>query len=713
MKKTNILKAAIAILAGASLFTLVSCDNLNQLSEKESEKAYLRVSLSDEARTILPYSGVTEFTDFKLSYYDTDPDTGDDILTALGTTYASYAAFEKAEIELPKEFIDSSKTFKLEAKKGTLEFSATTFCTVTYGENNITFKLAPVTLGTGKGGFNYTLDFSKAKNARNVVSAYVSLYNSTNTSSNSYIDYWVFAGDEISGNKIVVAKDQLIVPENDPEAEAEYPYAAGSYQIKVILYADEDSNLPVIYWSDTIQVAAGQVSTGSSEVSSLNEVYTLTLNTNGGTALDPVKVTIFTEPFSFSLPTATKEGNLFVGWYEDSNFTTPFVYTTGSVTENKTLYAKFLPKTNSDDSYNATASNLYSILNEIRTNTESTVGTQSNPVTVKLAGVYNLTSVKNALSNNSTVYVNLDLSQAENITSLNNAFNGRSNLTGVTLPASCTSVDTNTFYSCSNLSSITVDSANAAYKSVDGVLYTKDGTTLIKYPAKKAVTSFVIPSSVKIIYKYAFQNASNISSITLSETRTNLYYYSSLNNSEYQVVTNYSKYNMITLNVTTFILNNTGTYYFYPSDKASADDFVETVTVYTPATCNTASLNISDGTYTIVTESGYKYNIVTEVGKVYTINWCDEYNRAHKYAYKIDGNDWSGFEDCHITLTDSTDSTFTYQAAGGNPISSGSYNDDNSPITFNGNGHTITITVNGAKCAFRVWAQPTSSGSGE
>ena len=432
MKKTNILKAAIAILAGASLFTLVSCDNLNQLSEKESEKAYLRVSLSDEARTILPYSGVTEFTDFKLSYYDTDPDTGDNIWTAIGTTYASYSAFEKAEIPLPESLISNiSRNFKLEAKKGTLEFSATTSCTVTYGENSITFTLVPLTLGTGKGGFNYTLDFSKAKNARNVVSAYVSLYNITGSSSQSYIDDWEVAGDEISGNKIVVAKDQLIVPEDDPEAEGEYPYAAGSYQINVTLYADEDNNVPVIIWSDIIQVAADQVTTGSSEVSSLNDVYTISFNTNGGTAVDPVKVTILTN--GIALPTTTKTDSLFVGWYEDSALTTPFVYTKGSVTENKTLYAKNLPEKNADESYNATVSSFSSLLSKLAADEESTVGkTSENPARIKVFGTYS-SSITNTLQNYNSVYVSLDFSECSYVK--RSDFSELSKVVSYTLPS--------------------------------------------------------------------------------------------------------------------------------------------------------------------------------------------------------------------------------------------------------------------------------------
>ena len=696
MKKINILKAAIAILAGASLFTLVSCDNLNQLSEKESAKAYLRVTLSDEARTVLPYSGVTEFTNFKLSYNDTDPDTGNSILTAIGTTYASYSAFEKAEIELPKELIGKSKTFTLEAEKGAIKFAATYYkSSISYGENNVSFLLKPVSLGSGKGGFNYTFDFSKAKNARDVVSAKViikKLTGGTSTLETLYLE-----SSEITGNKIVVAKDQLEVPENDEEADPEYPYAAGSYQIDVTLYADESYNCPLIIWSDYIQIAEGLVSKGGAEVSSLYGSYTISFEANGGNAVSPLKVSSIST--SLPLPTATKAGNLFVGWYEDSALTIPFVFSTDSVTADKTLYAKYISEKNTDGSYNATASSLYSFLYGIGTNTEATVGTQSNPVTVKIVGVYNLSVVKNALSNNSTVYVNLDLSQAENVTSLNNAFYNRSNLTGVILPASCTSVDADTFYSCSNLSSITVDSANTTYKSVNGVLYSKDGTVLVKYPAKKTGTSFAIPAGVKVINTYAFQGTSNITSISLPGSSYKLYYSSNLITSDIDIV-NLNAYDSTstTYDLTAYIQNYTSSYYFYPSNK-TFDDFITAVSVYDSNNTVVNEQNYTVTEFTPTTQTKW-YKITTEANKTYKVSWCDSNSNPGT-------NNISNCVDSKIFIYSSPTATVALAEK-----------DDGESFEFTATGTTTYILVrpynsgDTGKCAFRVWAQA-SSGSGE
>jgi hypothetical protein len=46
------------------------------------------------------------------------------------------------------------------------------------------------------------------------------------------------------------------------------------------------------------------------------------------------------------------------------------------------------------------------------------------------------------------------------------------------------------------LAEVTVDGNNKYYKSMDGVLYTKDGSCLIHYPAQKTDKTFTIPSSV-------------------------------------------------------------------------------------------------------------------------------------------------------------------------------------------------------------------------
>ena len=50
---------------------------------------------------------------------------------------------------------------------------------------------------------------------------------------------------------------------------------------------------------------------------------------------------------------------------------------------------------------------------------------------------------------------------------------------------------------CTSLQHITVDEDNAYYRAVDGVLFSKDMTTLIWYPAAKTDTSYAIPEGVR------------------------------------------------------------------------------------------------------------------------------------------------------------------------------------------------------------------------
>ena len=73
-----------------------------------------------------------------------------------------------------------------------------------------------------------------------------------------------------------------------------------------------------------------------------------------------------------------------------------------------------------------------------------------------------------------------------------------------------------------NLESIEVDKDNGAYLSTDGVLYTKDGTTILRYPMRKVGTSFVIPSGVGAIHRDAFRGCSGLTSVTIPDGVTNI-----------------------------------------------------------------------------------------------------------------------------------------------------------------------------------------------
>ena len=100
-----------------------------------------------------------------------------------------------------------------------------------------------------------------------------------------------------------------------------------------------------------------------------------------------------------------------------------------------------------------------------------------------------------------------------------------SNLLSITIPKSVTELGIFPFHMCNSLTAIDVESDNANFCSIDGVLYLKDKTNLIKYPAAKSGTSYFIPDNVTEISDYAFSWCGNLTSIDIpnSVTRVNSY----------------------------------------------------------------------------------------------------------------------------------------------------------------------------------------------
>ena len=127
----------------------------------------------------------------------------------------------------------------------------------------------------------------------------------------------------------------------------------------------------------------------------------------------------------------------------------------------------------------------------------------------------------------------------KSVTSIgNSAFSGCSNLTSITIPDNVTIIGTYAFYYCSSLTTVTigkrvasigasafedcsllsainVSSNNSCFSSLDGVLYNKEKTELICYPAGRSETSYTIPGSVKTIGDSAFFWCNSLSSITI------------------------------------------------------------------------------------------------------------------------------------------------------------------------------------------------------
>ncbi len=73
----------------------------------------------------------------------------------------------------------------------------------------------------------------------------------------------------------------------------------------------------------------------------------------------------------------------------------------------------------------------------------------------------------------------------------------------VTVPADVTSIGEGAFSNCINLKEISVNAGNANYTAVGGVLFNRNVTELIAYPAGLQQSSYTVPSGVRTICAYA------------------------------------------------------------------------------------------------------------------------------------------------------------------------------------------------------------------
>ena len=102
------------------------------------------------------------------------------------------------------------------------------------------------------------------------------------------------------------------------------------------------------------------------------------------------------------------------------------------------------------------------------------------------------------------------------------AFQACQNLTSIIIPNSVETIGNCAFLFCGKLTFIDVDAENSVYLSEDGILYNKNKTVLYKYPGSKDGTVFNIPNTVKIIGNSAFGDCSNLTSITIPNSVTEI-----------------------------------------------------------------------------------------------------------------------------------------------------------------------------------------------
>ncbi len=105
------------------------------------------------------------------------------------------------------------------------------------------------------------------------------------------------------------------------------------------------------------------------------------------------------------------------------------------------------------------------------------------------------------------------------------AFEGCTGLTGtLTIPNSVTSIGSEAFAQCTKLTEFDVAEGNEYYCSVDGVLFTKDMTELLQFPASSSLEYYDIPYGVESIDNYAFYKCSNLTQISIPNSVTSIGY---------------------------------------------------------------------------------------------------------------------------------------------------------------------------------------------
>lgn len=103
----------------------------------------------------------------------------------------------------------------------------------------------------------------------------------------------------------------------------------------------------------------------------------------------------------------------------------------------------------------------------------------------------------------------------DSITSIDEgAFAWCPQLANVTIGKGVQSIGSASFRFCASLSQIAVDPANAAYSSVDGVLFNRYQTSLLLFPSGKSGT-YTIPDTVTSIQAFAFGCNSDLTAVQL------------------------------------------------------------------------------------------------------------------------------------------------------------------------------------------------------
>lgn len=99
-----------------------------------------------------------------------------------------------------------------------------------------------------------------------------------------------------------------------------------------------------------------------------------------------------------------------------------------------------------------------------------------------------------------------------------NAFKDCKSLKTIYLPAAVSNIGAGPFRGCSSLQSITVSPKSKHFKSVDNVLFNKNKSILLCFPAQAGISSYEIPDSVTVISDWAFCECAQLQQVSIPDS---------------------------------------------------------------------------------------------------------------------------------------------------------------------------------------------------
>lgn len=206
--------------------------------------------------------------------------------------------------------------------------------------------------------------------------------------------------------------------------------------------------------------------------------------------LDGVASHRVTQDYSCPKPnTPTKSGYIFGGWFKDETLTSEWDFSNDKVVEEITLYPGW---------------------KKIIEDENGLVYLQS--VDGKTCTVYEYKGTSE------TVILPRSISGIEIVGIERTAFSNNLKIKNINIPDTIKKIENDSFNNCVMLEKIEVDKNNPNYKTIDGILYSKDGKRLIRYPALKIKTLFDIPNGVEVIEDCAFRGSIYLNTINIPES---------------------------------------------------------------------------------------------------------------------------------------------------------------------------------------------------